>query len=69
MPYNTEKGRKILSVNTMDSSFAAVHQFADKIYAVVNCEDNYGYNVSYKAVIKWKKIEKNCLTLWWIFVT
>ena len=69
MPYNTEKGRKILSVNTMDSSFAAVHQFADKIYAVVNCEENYGYNVSYKAVIKWNKIEKYCLTLWWIFVT
>ena len=69
MPYNTEIGRKILSVNTMDSSFAAVHQVADKIYAVVNCEENYGYNVSYKAVIKWKKIEKNCLTLWWIFVT
>ena len=69
MPYNTEKGRKILSVNTMDSSFAAVHQFADKIYAVVNCEENYGYNVSYTAVIKWKKIEQNCLTLWWIFVT
>lgn len=63
MPYNTEKAIG-LSVNIVDSSFTAVHQFADKICESVNIKENTGYSIWQKAVIEWKKSEKNYLHRW-----